>query len=450
MQSSPAFPLGMSSFANRRFSQAGVDMAPEPIMVRRMTATGAMQIVAPPVVGGKPKPISAEEESFRVLCVDASQCQTIKDYDTAIEKFEQALALDVTNPEMLSFALGSAGICAFAAGHMDKSVQFHESHVQLAQRHSDRSMECKAQCNRGLSLTSLGRYEEALVALESARRLATLDRDDLARMRAFANAGNVYSAMGDFEKAIENHEQQLRLAVLLGDAEAEARASHNLQNDHNSLAKYQQARGFYSAKEAVYTAKGDEAVILGNFGTNPAHEDLRAGWVIKHKGGYNDAPGKIVETKRLLVIEGSIVAYYNDTKSKTASRYIPLADIVAVEKWGGRTADKNFKIRTAKRTFWFTCDTAEECRAWIGALSEELPMPDGVQVVGDGSLDFSRFKSVPGQYETLAFKTAITLPGVDEERTQENPLFLYDTIPGHEGDGSWEMYATVALSYNHI
>jgi hypothetical protein len=245
-----------------------------------------------------------------------------------------------------------------------------------------------------------------LSSIESAETLPESKEKTTLLMSAHANLGNVFVRTGDLEQAIEHHKMQYNLASELNDADALARASHNLQNDHNSAKQYDVAHLFRAPKATLSSSKQDTSIMIGNL-VQPTipQQASRSGWIVKHKGGDASMPSKMRNNNKcLLVYDNYVLAYYRDAQAKRAQRYIPIKDILKVDRWGqGKTNSLcNMRIVTPSRAFYFTCETSQEAEAWIATLTAAAAQ------FGEGVRE-------------LAPKMAIL--GLDEERVSQNPAF---------------------------
>lgn len=314
-------------------------------------------------------------ELFERTVREAKEHQMRGDFNAAIEQYNAALKHSVGIPYgLMAFAYGNMGRCYHALEIFDRALNYHQLHLDLATQGDDDEMQCVALTNMGLAQYAMGNMQEAINLHLKCLATATELGDQQAQMRSFANLGNAYGSMGKYKEAVVYHEQQLRVAQALRDTDAEMRAAFNLENDHNSLKHYDVANRYRSKKNHAQTLKLARSSLNEDLGDKRPGAEIASGWLIKHVGGDKEGPKKVSDVRRWCVLQNGVFSYAKHVAATLkAQRYIRMTDVTSVEEYEveGDDADQavSFRILVGERAYYFTCDSAKECRDWIEALN---------------------------------------------------------------------------------
>ncbi|MAU13712.1 MAG: hypothetical protein CL607_28100 [Anaerolineaceae bacterium] len=149
-----------------------------------------------------------------------------KDYETAIEKYTQAIEL---RPKW-DFPYNNRGNCYALLGRYEEALADYKHAIMINPNYVE------AYSNRGNAYRSLGRYEEALADCDFAISLNSKYAD------AFNNRGVLYSELEKYDEAIKDYKQAIRFNPRFAEAFSNrAKLFSKLQRNNEALADYKRA-----------------------------------------------------------------------------------------------------------------------------------------------------------------------------------------------------------------
>eukprot|EP00753_Platysulcus_tardus_P019979 PLAT7670.1.p1 GENE.PLAT7670.1~~PLAT7670.1.p1 ORF type:complete len:1593 (-),score=715.96 PLAT7670.1:103-4623(-) len=205
-----------------------------------------------------------------VLCQLALVCRGLRQFEAAIDAFEQVQTL--ITPTMASdlphIILGHLGSLHLALGQFTRAIARHEARLDMARRAGDKASEGRASAGLGAVYQAMGKFSRAEEChqrhLKLARDLRMKEEESVAwgnlgtallsqgafsralvafqenhcrqaagsagEARALGSLGHVYHCMRQYEQACDYHEQHLALAKKLGDLPSQSRALAGIAN----------------------------------------------------------------------------------------------------------------------------------------------------------------------------------------------------------------------------
>ena len=152
-------------------------------------------------------------------------------------------------------------------GQYQRTIEFHEQQLSIAQESGDRAGEAVSLNNLGMAYHCLGQYKEAIDyyghSLEIERQLSVSEAGKSSVHRAgearvWGNLGNVYHSLGQYHKAIKFHQQSLAIRRELGDNRGLVASLNHLGKACCCLGQYQQAIDYYEQLLARERELGDD------------------------------------------------------------------------------------------------------------------------------------------------------------------------------------------------
>ncbi len=157
---------------------------------------------------------------------------TLAEYDTATDKYDQALKIlqnQQDSPTLAATYLG-LGNLDNAQGEYLKAIENYSKALTIHKNLSDGEGVARDELKLGSVYKVIGDYNKALQYYKSALELFKSQNNLLGQGEAFGGLGNTYLALGDSTKAIEYQQEYLRIARQLEDKEAIGDALNNLGN----------------------------------------------------------------------------------------------------------------------------------------------------------------------------------------------------------------------------
>jgi len=155
--------------------------------------------------------------------------------------------------------LTSQAIELYRKGEYQQALELFKKAIVLEteskQPSSTNSREvAQTQTNIGATLSSLGRYEEALAAFQRALHLYKQSGDESSIGVLLNNIGSVYKNMGRYEKAVEAYERSLEIAKkLYGNNHPDtAIIVNNLGSVYAAMGDYERALALFQQSLSVY------------------------------------------------------------------------------------------------------------------------------------------------------------------------------------------------------
>ncbi|HEX2898187.1 MAG TPA: tetratricopeptide repeat protein, partial [Bacteroidia bacterium] len=180
------------------------------------------------------------------------------DYLGAVEKFDQAIAIDAKYGLAYSFR----GNACSNLGDKQKALQDYDKAIALDPDYAI------TYSNRGMDYSDLGENQKALLDYEKA---IALDPEDA---NAYSNRGNCYSALGDEQKALLDYDKAIVLDPEYSDAyNNRGNAFFELGDNQRALLDYDKAITLdpndaipYSNRGNAYLSLGDKQKALLDYG----------------------------------------------------------------------------------------------------------------------------------------------------------------------------------------
>ena len=188
---------------------------------------------------------------------------------------EKLLSELSTDTEITGYLLSSLGTLYFQIGLYEKTIEYNEKALKIAQETVNKQNEGSILGNLGLAYSDLGQVEKAIEYYGKARAIAREIGDRRNEGVWLGSLGNAHSLLGPVEKAIEYYKQARAIAREIGDRRSEGVWLGNLGSAYGDLGQVEKAIEY--CEKALATAReiGDrhnEGVWLGNLGR--AYRDL--------------------------------------------------------------------------------------------------------------------------------------------------------------------------------
>jgi CHAT domain-containing protein/Tfp pilus assembly protein PilF len=199
--------------------------------------------------------------------------------------------------------LGNLGVAYESLGQYERSINYYEQALSIAQEIGDRNMEGSTLGNLGITYDSLGQYATAIDYYEQVLAIAQKIGDRQGEGNHLGNLGLVYSSLGQYATAIEHHEQALSIAREIGDRRGEGNHLGNLGIAYESLGQYTEALDYYEQSIAVRETLREEIKV----------EEWKSSFAAENIGPYRDV------IKVLLKLDRSAEAFHYAQRAKARS-----------------------------------------------------------------------------------------------------------------------------------
>jgi CHAT domain-containing protein/tetratricopeptide (TPR) repeat protein len=245
-----------------------------------------------------PQKLFAEGDNLRLKYEKDASHQAIEKYGEAMRTWQRS-----GDKRGAARAGQQIGATYGQLGSLQKSLQFYQTALSLAQESTDRILESEIRSNVGIAQTYVSEREETFeaaqtqcqVALELARQAAA----DAAAAKALNCLGEVAYYRQSPEHALEFHRDAGRLWDRAGDKRGQAQTQLFQGYVYSDLSRFDQAEAFFERAHALWTALGDtreQAITL----VADARLELR-------RGEYQDALAKFERALTLLRPMGDAV-----------------------------------------------------------------------------------------------------------------------------------------------
>ena len=198
-----------------------------------------------------------------------TEYKSLDEIKRSIELKEKLLSELSTEAEISGYLLGSLGILYHQIGSYNKSLEYTEKALKIAQAIGDRRGEGAGLGNLGIAYYSLGQVERAIEYYKQALAISKEIGDRRGEGNTLGNLGNAYSDLGQVERAIKYYEQALAISKEVGDRRGRGNALGNLGLAYSDLGQVERAIKYYEQALAIAKEIGDrrgEGADLGNLG----------------------------------------------------------------------------------------------------------------------------------------------------------------------------------------
>ncbi|XP_067024091.1 tetratricopeptide repeat protein 28-like isoform X2 [Acropora muricata] len=224
---------------------------------------------------------------------------------------EQRHDTDTRRGKQIAFkalVFGSAGPGMTTLGDIQKAIEYHEKHLEIAKEVSDRVGEGRAYESLGNDYQSLGDFRKAIEYHEKRLEIAIEVGHRVGEGNAYGSLGNAYQSLGDFQKAIEYQEKHLEIAREVGHWVGEGNAYGSLGSAYQALGDFRKAIEYHEkslkiAREVghrvgegnAYGSLGSAYQALGDFRKAIEYHEksLKIAREVGHRVGEGNAYGSL-------------------------------------------------------------------------------------------------------------------------------------------------------------
>ena len=195
----------------------------------------------------------------------------IGDYNKSIEYCENALkvAQNIGDKESEGVQLGNLGNAYGSLGDVKKSTEYYEKALQIARKIDDRINEGAWLGNLGIIYRDFGKLEQSIEYFEKALIIAKETKRGNYEVNSLVNLGIAYYTMGKMEKAMEQYEKALAISNEMGYKRGVSSSLGSLGIAYYTMGDMEKAIEYYEKALKIVQEmgdKGNEWVWFGNIG----------------------------------------------------------------------------------------------------------------------------------------------------------------------------------------
>ncbi len=210
-------------------------------------------------------------ERARILADIGNVCVADRDYESAVNYLEKALALQRQVGDRAGEAktLNNIGYVYANLGEQRQALEYYEQALVLLRQAGDRAGEAMTLHNIGAAYADMGERHKALEYFEQALALMRQVGDRASEATTLNDIGRVYIALGEQRQALEYFEQALTLRRQAGDRAGAATTLNNIGYVYANLGEQRQALDYYEQALELRRLAGDRvgaATTLHNIG----------------------------------------------------------------------------------------------------------------------------------------------------------------------------------------
>jgi CHAT domain-containing protein len=213
---------------------------------------------------GPPAEVEARADRLRAQWTAASLREAIKAYATAESCWRKA-----GQPSKQALALIKAGEIHLILGEYTESQHHFNKALRISRTSGVRQIEAEALSNLTLTLTCLGKIDQALIVAREAVSVSRESGDVRARALALTNSGILDYMRGEWRGATEFYKQALPLSVAAGDAICRAQLLLHIGYLYGDTGDLEKALDHYKQALPLWRAashRGGEANTLTSTG----------------------------------------------------------------------------------------------------------------------------------------------------------------------------------------
>ena len=145
---------------------------------------------------------------------------------------------------ILSKSYNVAGLCCEQLFRYEKSLEYYEKAISIAQELNDKTLLAELFSNRSFAYYGMGDFSTAILNLEKANEINKQIKDTINLSKDYNNLGFIYCSWGKYDIGIEFYQKALDISLKKGIKERSAICSNNIGMSYFSQGKFDLAEKY--------------------------------------------------------------------------------------------------------------------------------------------------------------------------------------------------------------